>query len=502
MAFYSFKDIKQLRNVRSGNVYRAAAEEFDFVPQDGERTAVGFRGLRDVLIDGNNAVLRLKGRGYYFVLEACERVTLRGFTLETVDPEYLEFTVLSSGLTGAEIRLSGEYSPAIIDSVPQAVCGGTDLFSPDVKRSVYCRGSDSDAVVRVNGDPLSKIKGASKLVRGDTYSTLKLSFSGLSSLKKDCVYAAFPENGMCPAILLVNCKDVIVRDMTVRYAHGSAVKADMCENVKLKNVALRAQTRRSAAALGSAVEAIECIGRIDMENCRLAACLGNTVSVKGLLHTPQSVNADGTVTLADSATALAPFEKGDLAAFTEADTFARKCELTVASYDKSSRVLRFDSPVPADCAGCMLENASLHTADVTCRDTVLYGSAADGLAFATSGGVKIEKCSFKTINGSAIVCTSGKGTTVGLPSSVEISDNTFSQCFGTSIDISPVSRGNEAVGEVRIENNGFGECGKVAIAASHCRSLTAKRNLGDTDKYACKISQCRVTDADRIEYKY
>lgn len=86
---------------------------------------------------------------------------------------------------------------------------------------------------------------------------------------------------MCPAILLVNCKDVIVRDMTVRYAHGSAVKADMCENVKLKNVALRAQTRRSAAALGSAVEAIECIGRIDMENCRLAACLGNTVSIKG-----------------------------------------------------------------------------------------------------------------------------------------------------------------------------------------------------------------------------
>lgn len=501
MILYSFKNIEQLARAKSGNAYRSATESLSFKPTDGDRAAVRFRGLRNATIDGNGATLQLDGRGYYFVLEACERVLIENFSLETIDPEYLEFTVVNSGLTSAEVRIGGEYTPSLNGSALSVFSGEHDLLSGQDASSVFCRNLSDESIKRESSDPLSKLKGASKLATVGNMHTVKLAFSGLSPLKKDCVYIRFAKGKDCPGILLINCKDITLRNIAIRYAHGSAIKADMCENVTVQDVTLRAQTGRSVATLASAFEAIECTGSLYISDCRLAATLSDTVSVKGALYSIASASGDSVVLAESSKTALSPFQKGDVAAFVDG-AMNRVATLTVADYDKTTRTVKFDSPVPEGAATLKAENTSLHTADVFFRRATLYGSPDSGLSFATSGFVRAEYCNFRNIDGKAIVCTTGKGDSAGLPTKVQAESNGFVQCPDTSIEIAPSCGGDAAIDDADIYGNKFEDCGRAAIVASRCRNLSIKKNVADTEKYQTKISQCGNVDSDGVGYMY
>lgn len=500
MILYSFKNLEQLTRAKSNNAYRSAVPLLQFAPTEGDRAAVRFRGLRNATIDGAGATLRLDGRGYYFVLEACERVVLENFVLETAHPEYLEFTVLNSGFTGAEVRLNAEYDTSLDGNALSVKSGKTELIAPVTKAAVYCRNLDDDKITRESSDPVSRLKGASNIANAGGSTIAKLSFSGLSAVRKDCVYIRFDADKTCPGILLINCKDITIRNVTIRYSHGSAIKADMCENVTVQDVTLRAQTGRSVATLGSAFEAVECTGSLYIADCMLAATLADTVSVKGALYPIVSASGNSFRLGACDASALPPFEKGDVAALVDS-SLSPVATATVTDYDKDTHTVVLDAPVPSG-AGLRAENTSLHTADVFFRKTTLYGSPDSGLAFATSGFVRADYCTFKNIVGKAVVCKSGKDDNAGLPKRVEIEGNVFEQCPGTAIELLPSCSGSACVGDVDIYGNKLLECGKTAIVASRCRSVSVKRNVGDTEKYQTKISQCPSTDSDGVGYMY
>lgn len=501
MILYSFKNLEQLTRATSGNAYRSAARLLEFKPTDGDRAAVRFRGLRNATIDGNGATLRLDGRGYYFVLEGCERVLLQNFTLETSHPEYLEFTVKGSGFGGADVRFGEEY--AVTAGSPLSVKSGEkELIAQLVSPVVYCRDLNTEKIRRESSDPVAKLKGASKISPESGATAAKLSFSGLTSpVKKDCVYIRFDASKTCPGILLINCKDITVRNVTIRYCHGSAIKADMCENVTVQEVTLRAQSGRSVATLGSAFEAVECSGSLYLSDCLLAATLADTVSVRGALYDIASASGNSLTLRSADATALPPFEKGDVATLSDA-AFAPVASLIVAAYDKNSRTVTFEQAAPANAASMHVENSSLHTADVFFRRTTLYGSPDNGLAFSTSGFVRADYCNFKNIVGKAVVCMSGITANAGLAKRVEIEGNVFEQCLDTAVELLPLCSGKAMLGDVDIYANKWMECARPAIAAARCASVSVKRNVGDSDKYQTKISQCPKVDSDGVEYMY
>ena len=502
MILYSFKNLEQLTRATSNNAYVSAVPQLDFKPTDGNRAAVRFRGLRNATIDGAGATLSLDGRGYYFVLEGCERVLLTNFTLETAHPEYLEFTVTNTAFGGsADVRFGGEY--AVTEGSPLSVKSGEqNLLASMTNPEVYCRDLNADKIRRESSDPLAKLKGASKIAPSAGGTLAKLSFSGLTApVKKDCVYIRFDADKTCPGILLINCKDITVRNVTIRYCHGSAIKADMCENVTIQDVTLRAQSGRSVATLGSAFEAVECNGSLYISDCLLAATLADTVSVKGALYDVASASGNSLTLRSSDATALSPFEKGDKAILTDS-ALAPVATLTVSGYDRDSRTVSFEEALPQNASSLRVENASLHTADVFFRRATLLGSPDNGLAFSTSGFVRADYCSFKNIVGKAVVCMSGRNGNAGLPKRVEIEANRFEQCLDTAVELLPSCSGKAALGSVDIYGNTWMECGRSAIAAARCESISVKRNVGDTDKYQTKISQCPKVDSDGVDYMY
>ena len=149
--------------------------------------------------------------------------------------------------------------------------------------------------------------------------------------------------------MLINCKDITVRNVTIRYCHGSAIKADMCENVTIQDVTLRAQSGRSVATLGSAFEAVECNGSLYISDCLLAATLADTVSVKGALYDVASASGNSLTLRSSDATALSPFEKGDKAILTDS-ALAPVATLTVSGYDRDSRTVSFEEALPQNAA--------------------------------------------------------------------------------------------------------------------------------------------------------
>ena len=212
----------------------------------------------------------------------------------------------------------------------------------------------------------------------------------------------------------------------------------------------------------------------------MAAMAGTSITVKGL--DPADPQGDKAI-LTDSA--LAPV-----------------ATLTVTGYDRDSRTVSFEEPLPQNASSLRVENASLHTADVFFRRATLLGSPDNGLAFSTSGFVRADYCSFKNIVGKAVVCMSGRNGNAGLPKRVEIEANRFEQCLDTAVELLPSCSGKAALGSVDIYGNTWMECGRSAIAAARCESISVKRNVGDTDKYQTKISQCPKVDSDGVDYMY
>ena len=97
---------------------------------------------------------------------------------------------------------------------------------------------------------------------------------------------------------------------------------------------------------------------------------------------------------------------------------------------------------------------------------------------------------------------SGRNGNAGLPKRVEIEANRFEQCLDTAVELLPSCSGKAALGSVDIYGNTWMECERSAIAAARCSSISVKRNVGDTDKYQTKISQCPKVDSDGVEYMY
>ena len=238
------------------------------------------------------------------------------------------------------MRFGGEY--AVTEGSPLSVKSGEqNLLASMTNPAVYCRDLNADKIRRESSDPLAKLKGASKIAPSAGGTLAKLSFSGLTApVKKDCVYIRFDADKTCPGILLINCKDITIRNVTIRYCHGSAIKADMCENVTIQDVTLRAQSGRSVATLGSAFEAVECNGSLYISDCLLAATLADTVSVKGALYDVASASGNSLTLRSSDATALSPFEKGDKAILTDS-ALAPVATLTVTGYDRDSRTVSF-----------------------------------------------------------------------------------------------------------------------------------------------------------------
>ena len=100
------------------------------------------------------------------------------------------------------------------------------------------------------------------------------------------------EDRLCPGIVLADCSEVTVENVTIRHAAGMGVLAQFCRDVTLEKVRVEPAGDRVVSSSDDALHLVECRGRIFVRNCRAAGMLDDALNVHGI-YRPVTIPESG-----------------------------------------------------------------------------------------------------------------------------------------------------------------------------------------------------------------
>ncbi len=377
--------------------------------------AIALENLRNVTFDGNGAELVMHGRMLPLAVVDGQDCSLRDFSIDFANPHISQVTVLENDTVGGYIT----YSPApwveyeIRDSVfvakgpgwEHVPCAGI-AFDGATRHLVY-RTSDIAVGVR----PVEEIAPGQIRARWDD-----------PRLLPGTVVAMRTYGRPAPGIFLDNDRNTVINNVTVHYAEGMGLLAQMSENIDLDgfNVCLRGDDDpRYFTTQADATHFSGCKGRINSTEGLYEGMMDDAINVHGTyLKIEQKV---------DSVTVVARYmhpqtygfrwgEPGDTVQILSAQTMDIADSLniveSIAPYRSDSLpgakefVIRLRHVLPdsvgPDRGTFGIENLTW-TPQVTFADNIVRNNRARGALFSTPRKVMVENNLFDHTSGTGIL---------------------------------------------------------------------------------------------------
>ncbi|MFR9575543.1 MAG: right-handed parallel beta-helix repeat-containing protein [Rikenellaceae bacterium] len=257
-------------------------------------------GFKSVEIVGNGAKIICHGQLFPFLIEGCQNVTVSDLTIDWDIP----FTFLAEVVeTNAEegwrdVRprtegfswtfARGQITYPNIDGFSYKYLGSTLPFDKDTKRVV-------PGAIDFTSKPTKIEKRKDGVFR--IYEKLKYypPVGSLLSSKGD------RENDRyAPAFDFVECRDVVLQNVTIHHALGMAFLFERTENITLKDsrVVLAEGSPRVIASTADATHFANCKGDVLIEGCRFENMLDDGTNVHGTYVSVQSIKDSKSVVVA------------------------------------------------------------------------------------------------------------------------------------------------------------------------------------------------------------
>ncbi len=383
---------------------------------DQYKVSMAIGGLKNVVIDGQGAVLIFHGRTQPFSFAACENITLRNMTIDWEKPLITVGEVVASTPEYFDVKAfdefpvqGGEKVDSFMDYNPEThlprrhgmdgywSVSKTELVAPQVLRVFTQR-------------PFDMKVGFLAVLRHQTYGFNGFSFHG--------------------------CKDVTVEDVTVYHVPGMALTAGQCHNMNIRRfkVLIKPGTRRMISANADGSHFSGCTGLIRMEDCVFEGQGDDAINAKAGLYLGVTEKVDARTVLARHNLDMRdPRAPGDVMELTPPDTLIPYGTATVASCevlaDGKTHRLVFKEDLPERLAlGDLLGNAT-RCANFEIRNCTFSRNRARGILVQTRG-VVVENCTFKDItSGGVWVLAEVTHFFECIPArNVVIRNNTFDNC--------------------------------------------------------------------------
>lgn len=381
----------------SGQTYRYTGGRIDILPSDAthsdreEYTAgckvaadecdIGFwfENLKHVTIDFGGAALCFHGRIVPFVLDNCEDITLKNFSIDYDRPFYSQADILSFNGEEMEIRMCDGFDYAVKDGYLIAKgCGWeknlnrNDCLLWPFEREGYAKYDIMLALfgpeVFPNENPPLEIHQLSVQEKEDHLIIRGYFPPNWHKIGQKTTLLITHEIRDKHAITAVGCRNVTVENCTLVHCAGMGFVGMHCENITLDRFNAYRNYHgngRMVACNADAVHCFNCKGRIVVRNCEMEALLDDTVNIHSNYYTVDSVNGQtlGMVMNGpDKKLALRCFNEGDTVTVYRGRTQEPVAELVVNAirFDKETE-MRYYS-VTGDtaqiAAGDTMENRS------------------------------------------------------------------------------------------------------------------------------------------------
>jgi len=373
---------------------------------DERKIAILLKNMKNIVFDGQGAMLLFHGQMIAVAADHCEALTIRNLRFDWSVPLSAEGTVLHNTGDTADLVIDQRFFPCTERNGVlwfQMEDGETEL--------AICAHSEFEA-----GSMKMAIGG------GDAFrpTTVKQLESGVFRFCGDFSHCAKPGNIIvlrhtprthC-CLFAEKCKDTIFCNLTIHNSGGLGILAQFCEALHFEGVRFlpnRIRGRRVLSGHDDGLQLSNNRGNITVERCYFYGLMDDPINLHGTYIKVSGTAGDRTLRgrfMHEQSTGFRCWaEPGDQLALTDPDTLVEIGAATVESYGLTGRdecLIALTEPLTTKlCPCCIVENVS-NTAALTCRSNVFGSCRGRGLLVTTRQRVLIEHNLFES-SGAAIL---------------------------------------------------------------------------------------------------
>jgi len=404
---------------------------------DGKAPTIGFdlRRLKNVTIEGNGSEFIFHGNMQIALLEDCENITLRNFSVDWERPYISQAEIVEATADYLDVRIDKEQYPYLIEN-------GKIMFTGEGWKQPVVRAYNNlydaerhEIVTQTWDDPLGSIFEQPAEERGDGI----VRFLGSTPYKPDkgMIVSLFHARYLTNGIQIFKSKNTQLKNLTVYHALSHGVVGEMSENITLDNTSMTANEAKGRvfSIVADASHFVNCKGVIKVENCAHTGQGDDFINVHGRNVVIQSVVDGRTIeTKNDGRYNLVGDEMWFLNRETAQRGETRIVEAITPVYQDGKQTgyrISFTKDIPAGIKTGDFVESKTWTASLELRNCkILKKHRARGILVTTPKDVVIENNYFRTA-GTAILIEGDIDYWFesGANTNVQIRNNVFEDCL-------------------------------------------------------------------------
>lgn len=417
-----------------------------------------------------------------FVIDQCENITLRDFTVTASDPTVPELTVTEVGENFMTVRIHPQSRYTVKDG-HFAFVGDNWELSGGIAQS-YDKEKD------ITWRSWSPLSGLRKAIELDT-NLLRFVYDTPPQAKQGTVFQMRDGIRDQACGLIQYSKNVTLEGVHLAFLGNFGIVGQMTENITYRNLTFEpeAGSGRTCAGFADFVQMSGCKGKITIENSRFLGAHDDPINIHGTHLAVTGYPAPNQVSVKymhPQTYGFQSFLPGNQIEFIDAHSLMSLAPAKVKKAEmKNEReiLITLDRNIPQtirDKKELVVENVT-YTPEVLIRNNYFARIPTRGILVSTRRKVLIENNTFFRMQMSGILIADDARSWFesGMVRDVTIRNNNFMECGGSVILISPENDRNEGYvhRNIAITNNRFQLTGTNAIFAKSVDGLKITDNL-------------------------
>lgn len=364
-------------------------------PDRTKHIGLWLKKMKNVTIDGNGARLITHGEMTTFVLDSCENIVMRNFTLTSADPSVPEMTVIETGKDYITSRVHPSSHYEINDGIFRWIGEGwqfsgglAQVFYPETNITNRCE------------SPMSGICKAEETEAG----IVRFHYEKEHPFHTGEVYQMRHtiRNEVCG--LIQRSKNVLLEDLQIYFLGNFGIVGQYSENLTYRRLwcAPEPGSGRTCAGFADFVQMSGCKGRINIEDSYFEGAHDDAINIHGThLKVTELVDKNRIRVrfMHGQSYGFAAFSKGDKIELTDIHTLLCVEKATVKQtehIDDYEIILTLDKDISTNMKNkddMVVENVTW-TPDVVIRNNYFSRLPTRGVLVTTRGKVCIENNTF------------------------------------------------------------------------------------------------------------
>ena len=469
--------------------------------------------LNNIIVDGGGAKFLFHDRVFPLIMQDCENVTLRNFSVDFSFPRCLEGTVSAVDEDGFFLQMDLAQSGCHVNEHGNMVIrAGSEQFSSSERRFFleqrdwHCFLSVGDIYYQHNNPPATVVYcDAEEQDNGIRFryrdGSEKVHFTVGKRLMIS--YDELRENDV---IFMERCKDTEIQNVRIFHGAGMGIVGQCCENLMLDHYVVDPGDDGLSATTADAILLTNFSGTVQIDHCCVDRSVDDAISIHGFYTRVDAVTdrckaAVRMMHLSQAGTN--PYFPGDKLVISDGETMCYRGYITVKrTFIRDDPALIYlETEEVLDGLlhpGDILENPD-RTPEVLIRNCTFRNFPAIRLSSAKKTVFEnntVEHCTAVLINELVRYWSVS-----GCVRDVTIQNNTFSDMrTGICILSERPPESDIRHQNIRITGNVFRNCG-TGIDASDTDHLTLLDNRFENVRTSCRMTRCTDVISDEIMIK-